>query len=63
MIDGTEKGLSELKRTLTTAEQETAVQIRTFLLKARQALAQGDLEGAHTLATKAKVLLDELTKS
>lgn len=62
-ITSTEKGLNDLKRTLTAAEQETTVQIRTFLTKARQALDQGDLDGAHTLATKAKVLLDELTKS
>ncbi len=62
-IDTTEKGLNDLKRTLTSAEQETTVQIRTFLTKAKQALSQDDLDGAHTLATKAKVLLDELTKS
>lgn len=61
-IDSTEKRLSELKRTLTPAEQETTVQIRTFLTKAKQALSQDDLDGAHTLATKAKVLLDELAK-
>lgn len=62
-IDATEKGLNDLKRTLSPAEQETTVQIRTFLTKAREALAQDDLEGAHTLAVKAKVLLDELTRS
>jgi ribosomal protein S20 len=39
------------------------VEIRTFLTKAKQALSQDDLDGAQTLATKAKVLLDELTKS
>jgi len=62
-IAATEKGLNDLKRALTPAEQETTVQIRTFLAKAKQALSQDDLDGAHTLATKAKVLLDELTKS
>jgi hypothetical protein len=61
-IAATEKGLNDLKRTLTASEQETIVQIRTFLTKAKQALNQDDLDGAHTLATKAKVLLDELTK-
>lgn len=61
-IDSTEKRLSEIKRALTPAEQETTVQIRTFLTKAKQALNQDDLDGAHTLATKAKVLLDELAK-
>jgi hypothetical protein len=62
-IETTEKSLNDLKRTLTPAEQETTVQIRTFLTKARRALSQDDLDGAHTLAIKAKVLLDELTKS
>jgi hypothetical protein len=62
-IDGTEKGLNDLKRALSKPEQETAAQIRTFLGKAREALTQGDLEGAHTLAIKAKVLLDELTST
>jgi hypothetical protein len=36
------------------------VQIRTFLAKARQAVAENDLDGAQTLNTKARVLLDEL---
>jgi hypothetical protein len=62
-ITKTEKGLSDIKRTLTPEEQETANQIRTFLSKARQALTQDDLDGAQTLVTKATVLLDELTKS
>ncbi|GGG91582.1 hypothetical protein [Silvibacterium dinghuense] len=62
-LSGTEKGLNDLKRQLSSSEQETVVQIRAFLQKARQALQQNDLEGAQTLATKAKVLLSELTKS
>jgi hypothetical protein len=32
------------------------------LKQAQQALDNGDTDGAHTLATKAKLLLDELTK-
>jgi outer membrane biosynthesis protein TonB len=63
IIASTEKGLGDLKRTLSPAEQQTTMQIRTFLAKAKQALSQDDLDGAHTLAVKAKVLLDELTKS
>jgi ribosomal protein S20 len=62
-IDDTEKGLSAIKRTLKPEEQTTATEIRTFLTKAKQALSQDDLAGANTLVTKAKVLLDELTKS
>jgi hypothetical protein len=62
-INGIEKSLDDLKRPLTTDEQTTVTQIRTFLVKAKQALDQEDLVGAHTLVTKAKVLLEELTKS
>jgi len=54
--------LTGIKRTLSTDEQLTSTQIKTFLTKAKQALADNDLDGAQTLATKAKVLLDELTK-
>jgi ribosomal protein S20 len=54
--------LNGIKRPLSTDEQVTAAQIRTFLKEAQQALDAGDTDGAHTLATKAKLLLDELTK-
>jgi len=63
LISNTENGLNGIKRTLSVDEQLTVTQIRTFLKKARQALDQDDLDGANTLATKAKVLMDELTKS
>jgi len=62
LIGGTEQGLSGIKRPLSTEEKVTAAQIRTFLKQAQQALDNGDTDGAHTLATKAKLLLDELTK-
>ena len=61
-INSTEKGLNEIKRQLSPDEQTTAAQIRTFLTKAKDALTQEDLDGANTLVTKAKVLLDELSK-
>jgi hypothetical protein len=63
IITNTENGLNNIKRTLNAQELETANQIRTFLTKAKQALSIDDLDGAHTLATKAKVLLDELNKT
>jgi hypothetical protein len=63
LITTTENGLNGIKRTLTSDEQLTATQIRTFLTKAKQALDQDDLDGANTLANKAKVLLGELTKA
>jgi hypothetical protein len=62
LIGATEQGLSGIKRSLSTEEKVTAAQIRTFLKQAQQALDNGDTDGAHTLATKAKLLLDELTK-
>lgn len=57
-----EKGLNGINRQLSSAEQKTADHIREFLKEARQALATGDVDGAHTLAVKAKVLLAELTQ-
>jgi hypothetical protein len=62
-IHSTEKGLNEIKHPLSKEEQNTATQIRTFLEKARQALNQADLDGAHTLVTKARVLLNEIVKT
>jgi outer membrane biosynthesis protein TonB len=60
LINQTEKGVNGITRPLTDAELKTIAQIREFLKQARQALTTGDLDGAHTLAMKAKVLLAEL---
>ena len=60
LITKSENGLNGIRHTLTSDEQETAAEIRTFLAKAKKALDQDDLDGAYTLVTKAKVLLDEL---
>jgi hypothetical protein len=62
LITDTENGLNGIKRSLTGNEQLTSTQIKTFLTKAKQALADNDLDGAQTLAKKAQVLLEELTK-
>jgi hypothetical protein len=62
LINNTEQGLNNIKRTLSPSEQETAAQIRAYLKQAKKALTVDDLDGASTLATKAKVLLEELTK-
>jgi hypothetical protein len=61
-IAATERSLREINRKLNAQEQKTAAQIREFLKQARAALASGDVYGAHTLAVKAKVLLDELNR-
>ena len=59
-INSTEKGVNAINRTLNDSETKTAAQIREFLKQARQALTSGDVDGAQTLAKKAKVLLAEL---
>lgn len=61
-INGTERGLNGINRPLNDSEQRTAAHIREFLKQARTALASGDVDGAHNLAAKAKVLLAELTR-
>jgi hypothetical protein len=61
-IAAIEKGLNEIHHPLSAPEQKTADHIREFLKQARTALASGDVDGAHTLAVKAKVLLAELTR-
>jgi len=62
LIGATQLGLSSIKRSLSNEEKATAGQIHNYLKQAQQALENGDADGAHLLATKAKVLLDELTK-
>ena len=59
-IDSIERSLNGIKRTLSGSEQKTAAHIREFLKQAKDALASGDIDGAGTLAAKARVLLNEL---
>jgi len=61
-LTATERGLREIGRKLNDQEEKTAIQIREFVKQAHQALTTGDVDGANTLAAKAKVLLEELTK-
>ncbi len=61
-IAAIERGLNSIHYTLSDAEQKTIDQIREFLKQARAALASGDVDGAQTLAAKAKVLLDGLAQ-
>lgn len=62
LIAATELGLSNIHRPLSKQEQKTAAQARKFLKKAKGALLNGDVDGAHTLAVKADILLNELTQ-
>jgi hypothetical protein len=61
-IAAIDRGLNGIGRQLNEQEQKTAAQIREYLKQAREALASGDVDGAHTLAAKAKVLLSELSQ-
>jgi hypothetical protein len=61
-IAATERGLNGITRTLNDQEQKTAAQIREWLKQARKALDSGDVDGASTLAAKAKALLTELNQ-
>lgn len=61
-IAATERGLNAITRNLNGQEQKTAGQIREWLKQARAALGTGDVDGAHTLAAKAKALLTELNQ-
>jgi len=56
-----ERSLNGITRQLGDQEQNTAAHIRDYLKQAREALKAGDVDGAGTLAAKAKVLLQELT--
>ena len=60
LINSTERGVNTLKN-LNGDQSKTVAQIRSFLEQAQRALHNGDIDGAHTLATKARTLLDELT--
>ncbi len=61
-IADVERRMNGIHRALSDPEQRTVGHIREFLKQARAALASGDVEGAHTLATKAQVLLTGLAE-
>jgi len=61
-IASIERGLNGINRALNDSDRKTADQIREFLNEARTALASGDVDGAHTLAAKAQILLAALTQ-
>lgn len=59
-INKTEKDVNGISRALNETETKTVAQIHEFVKQAREALTSGDVDGAHTLAIKARVLLSEL---
>ena len=62
-LAATEGNLKKLSaRELNADQQQTLNQIREFMEQSRQATAAGDLERAQNLASKARLLSDELVK-
>lgn len=61
-INSVQDGVQGIHRALSRSEQQTVTEIEMFLGKARNALEAGDLDGAHTLTVKARVLLNELSR-
>ena len=62
LIGGIEKRLAALPAKTADAEKDQVRQVRYFLKQAQEALESGDAEGAKTLATKAKLLMDDMEK-
>ena len=62
LVKNTRDGVQNIRRNLSPDEKKTVSEIWTFLNRAEQALKNGDVDGAYGLATKAKLLLDELTQ-
>jgi hypothetical protein len=61
-LTDTEHKLNTLNRKLSDQEEKTSTQIREYIKQAKTALDSNDLDGANNLATKAKLLLNELTQ-
>jgi len=62
LITSSEKRLNSLPTQKTEEEKAQVSKVKNFLKDAQDALKTGDAEGAKTLATKAKLLLDDLEK-
>lgn len=62
MIASIQNRLSNLSAAKVRQERSQVSRIRNFRRQAQDALNSGDVEGAKTLATKARLLLDDLEK-
>jgi hypothetical protein len=62
LIDSTENELKKLSPKQQSEHKDAIAQVDSFLGQARQALSMNDVVGAQTLANKAKILIDELSK-
>jgi len=61
-IGAVEKRINDLPAATADREQKQIAKVRQFLKEASDALKGGDAEGAGILATKADLLMDDLTK-
>ena len=62
LIASIEKRLNALPAQQTDEQKAQVSKVKNFLKDSQDALKSGDAEGAKTLATKAKLLLDDLEK-
>jgi hypothetical protein len=62
MIAANEKRLTALPAQIVEEQKAQISKVKNFQRQAQEALSSGDVEGAKTLATKAKLLLDDLSK-
>ena len=62
LLDATEQNLRSLTRSLNNDEQNTVSQIRSYIVQARNALKNQEIELAHNLAVKAHQLADGLLR-
>jgi hypothetical protein len=62
LISSSEKRLNALPAPKTEDQKAQVNKVKNFLKDAQDALKSGDADGAKTLATKAKLLLDDLEK-
>ena len=62
LIADLEKRLAALSNEFSKKQRDGITRVRNFEREARKALDSGDAEGAVTLATKAKLLLDDIVK-
>ena len=61
-IASLQKRIAALPRSVASQQKSQMKQVNNFLKQAQQALNSGDAEGALTLATKARVIMDDIEK-
>ena len=62
VINAVLRRIAALSSQIASARKQEVRQVRNFIDQAQKALKSGDTEGAHTLATKAGLLMDDVEK-